>query len=67
MFEFKRADAIRQRTIINYAMIDVNKAGMQKGLDWVVKVVMRDTTDNDENTIQYASRRSYRALKHSKK
>jgi len=67
VFEYKRADAIRQRTILNDAVIDVINAGMRKGSDWVVKAVMRDTTSSDASTVEYASRRSYRALKHSKK
>ena len=67
VFEYKRAHAIQQRTIISDALIDVVKAGMRKGSDWVVKVLMRDTTDNEATTVEYASRRTTRALKRIKK
>ena len=67
MFEYKRDDAIRQRTIIYDALIDVIKVGMRKSSDWVVKVLMRDTTDSKASIVEYASRRTSRAVKRIKK
>ena len=50
MFEYKKAGAIRQRTITNDDMITVIKARMRKDLDWVVNAIIRDKNDIDAST-----------------
>ena len=67
VFEYKRVDAIRQRTVINDVMVDVIKAGIWKGSDWVVKAVMYDKHDLNASTGQYTNQQNHKSLKRSKK
>ena len=48
-------------------MHDQKRIKRNKDSNWVVKVVICDTTDSDASIVQYATRRSYTALKRSKK
>ena len=67
VFEYKRGDAIRQRMVMNNAMIDVIKARMRKDSNWVVKVVMREKEDHGTGMEKYASRRNHNSFKRDKK
>ena len=56
-------DDIRQRTVINDAMINVRKVEIRKGSDLIMKIGTCEREDYRADARQYSSRRSLRSLR----